>query len=107
MGTEVGRNIFGENCWIDIAQRKIEALPPGSKVVITDIRFPNEAEWVKAQGGEVWEILREGVGPVNDHASDQKLDGSLIERTFYNDSTISYLEERVDANIKNFVPDFS
>lgn len=34
--------------------------------IITDVRYKNEAEWVKSLGGIIVYIGREGVGPAND-----------------------------------------
>lgn len=71
MGTEVGRNIFGQNFWVD------QALPQRFDhaqgfYVVTDCRFDNEAERVIALGGHVVRID----GPRNDtgdHPSEQPL----------------------------------
>lgn len=68
MGTEAGRNIHGPDCWVNIARRKIEATT--ANVVLTDVRFPNEAAMVRELGGHVIRIDRPGVGPVNGHASE-------------------------------------
>jgi hypothetical protein len=68
MGTEAGRNIHGEDCWIKIAKRKVDAAP--GPVVITDVRFANEAEAIRSWGGKIIRIDRPGVGPVNGHVSE-------------------------------------
>jgi len=56
LGTEVGRQMIGENTWVDIAAKKITELrEAGHPVVITGIRYPNEIEMVKNLGGHtVW-----------------------------------------------------
>lgn len=55
LGTDVGRNMFGENVWTDIAARKIDALTAeGRDVVITGLRFHNELEMVAQRGTTVW-----------------------------------------------------
>lgn len=41
MGTQVGRNMFGAEIWVHAAQLKIDAV--AGPVVVTDVRFPNEA----------------------------------------------------------------
>lgn len=71
MGTEVGRNILGENIWVDATLNKMEE---GQNYVITDCRFPNEAKAVEDRGGRVMRINRLGVGPINDHPSETSLD---------------------------------
>lgn len=67
LGTEAGRDIHGDDCWLRIAERKVKAAT--APVVITDVRFPNEAAFVLASGTLVW-IERPGVGPANDHTSE-------------------------------------
>lgn len=98
MGTEVGREQFGENFWTDLADHKIQAIKPWP-VVITDVRFANEAEFVRERGGVVWKIERPGVGPVNDHASD-RLDFDA-DRIVQNDGDIALLYARVDALLRS------
>lgn len=68
MGTEVGREMFGESCWTDMALRQAEGI---DRVVFTDVRFANEAQVIRELGGDIWLVTRPGTGPVNDHASDR------------------------------------
>ena len=68
LGTEAGRMVHGEDCWIKIARRKIEDMLPAS-VVISDIRFRNEAQFVRDMGGVIVRIDRD-VAPVADHESE-------------------------------------
>lgn len=58
MGTEVGRGIAGENVWVDATFRD---LPKDKSIVITDVRFPNEAQAIKDRGGYIAHIVRPGV----------------------------------------------
>lgn len=91
MGTEVGRMLFGENVWIDIAKRKMEG---HELVVITDVRFQNEADAIRSWGGQVWRVNRSGVGPVNNHASDALAFESDVQ--IENDGTLDSLFSKVD-----------
>lgn len=55
-GTERGRLKYGENIWTDTAKawmRLYNECWGITKFVITDVRFPNEAEFVKSMGGIV------------------------------------------------------
>lgn len=64
-GTEIRRKL-DKNCWIKtIQQRVIDKLDEGYYVFITDVRFKNEAEWLKINGGKLVNISREGVKPAN------------------------------------------
>jgi len=91
-GTEVGRNMFGENFWVDQA---INSIPDGFKVVFTDVRYPNEANAIKDFGGEVWWVSREGVGPLNEHISENSLEEYLFDYTIENNGSLGDLEEKV------------
>lgn len=47
VGTEIGRKLY-PNIWVDLL---IDSLNPNSQAIITDVRFPNEVEAIKAKGG--------------------------------------------------------
>jgi hypothetical protein len=57
MGTEVGRNIFGQDLWIHALENKIK--DQDENFVITDVRFQNEIDWVRKQNGILIEIRRD------------------------------------------------
>lgn len=64
-GTQIRRRL-DENCWIKTIQdRVIEKLNQNYFVFITDVRFKNEAEWIKLNGGKLINISREGIKPAN------------------------------------------
>lgn len=93
MGTDVGRNILGENIWVDATA--LDSLDPKGRYVVTDCRFANEAGAIKDRGGQVWRVDRPGVEPVNDHISEIGLDGWNFDVMLYNDGTISDLVSKV------------
>lgn len=100
LGTEVVRDGYGAEAWIDHLQRRIEqgALP--AIVVVTDIRFDNEAEWVLRLGGTVIRIDRPGVGPVNAHASDAGISDHLVTATIENSGSKLDLFHRMDSTLQ-------
>lgn len=70
LGTDWGRNLIHEDLWIFPAQRQLDALiESGSDVVIEDIRFENEAKFVRDNGGHVVHIHRE-TGYADVHVSE-------------------------------------
>jgi len=71
MGTEVGRNIFGHDFWVEQMRRRITATPYPKKIAITDIRFENEARLVRDFGGVIVAIQRPGVVAMS-HVSEQQ-----------------------------------
>ena len=97
-GTEVGRDMWGENFWVSSA---ISAIPDGSKVVFADCRFPNEADAIRALGGKVWRIDREGFGPANAHISEHSMDDYTFDLLVNNCNTIQVLHEVIDSLVEN------
>ena len=91
-GTEVGRNQFGEDFWVDLSMKIADRqVALGHRVVFTDVRFPNEFEAIKQRGGEVWRLIRKDAKPANSHSSETALDGFEFDKYLYNDGTITEL----------------
>lgn len=95
-GTEVGREMFGEDFWVNYA---LDSIPDGGKAVIADVRYPNEADAIRALGGKVFRVERDGVGPANAHASENALDRYEFDGTLYNQGTVRGLYNDVETQI--------
>ena len=90
LGTEWGRNIVHPDIWIDSARLAINGTLgwQHKKFVISDVRFDNEAAWIRANGGVLWRIYSSSDGPIPDavHPSEaqeinwQKDDWEIINR---------------------------
>lgn len=93
LGTEVGREMFGENFWVDLALSRVK---PGMNVVFADCRFVNEADAIRAAGGVVWRVERKGFGPANDHISERALDSYKFDDGLSNYETVDVLNGLVD-----------
>lgn len=98
MGTEVGRNLFGADFWVDQAFRGIER-DGGTRYVFTDCRFENEAQAIRERGGRVWRVTRPGIEAVNAHPSETALDLYDFDSHIDNDGTLDDLHERVLAEL--------
>jgi hypothetical protein len=96
MGTEVGREMFGDNFWVEQALREVQE---NDLAVFTDCRFPNEAQAIKDRGGEVWRINRPGYGPVNGHASEISLDDWAFDHIIDNDRDLDALRYKVSLAV--------
>ena len=86
------RDTFGPDCWVQALheQRKYD-----QRYVITDVRFPNEADYIKTRGGILINITRPGVGPINDHPSETALSNYPADYYITNDGTLQDLHKRV------------
>jgi hypothetical protein len=60
MGTEAGRNVFHQDVWVHALERKAEMY---KNVVIADVRFPNEIDWMRSKGGFAVRVQR-GPDPI-------------------------------------------
>ena len=83
------RDVLGEDTWIDAALWDYNRY--GVDTVITDVRYPNELDVIRENGGVVWWIERPGVGPVNDHESENSVSGASADLTLFNWGSRSYL----------------
>ncbi|WNN95172.1 deoxynucleoside monophosphate kinase [Microbacterium phage Magritte] len=89
LGTEVGRRMFGEDVWTDIARRKLEALHAKGHAVITGLRYPNELDMVKSLGGVTVWVARPGLDAPNDtHTSETSLSMMDFDILVDNDGTL-------------------
>jgi hypothetical protein len=95
LGTECGRELISDTVWIDAALNNVELDDHYKSIVVTDVRFPNEAQAIKDRGGYIFRIEREGVGPANDHPSEIALDNWIFDCIIDNDGTPEELVTRV------------
>lgn len=57
IGTDALRNSFHPDIWLLIVKSQILA-DPESNFAISDTRFPNEIDFVRDMGGEIWQVRR-------------------------------------------------
>jgi hypothetical protein len=88
------RNLFGDDFWI---YQVLQDLHPSDKIVISDVRFKNEAECISARGGQVWRINRIGVEATNQHISEHDLDDWTFDGVITNNSDMPNLIKQIRA----------
>lgn len=118
VGTEVGRELFGEDFWIDqvlpdpaviaanhgfagadlhkaadVALRN--RFPDVDVLCITDLRFENEALRVLSLGGQVWEVTGRAEYS-GEHASEHPLPRAVVSQYIDNSGDLMYLEGQVE-----------
>jgi hypothetical protein len=92
------RKLIDEDIWVKIALRNLSA---GDRVVITDVRFENEAKSISALGGQLWRVKRAGVDAVNAHISETQLDGYRVDQIFLNNGTVEDLQLLVQIRMQD------
>lgn len=103
-GTEAHREVFDYDFWVtqvlpDLTDYDSFGRPDGDDwdvLVVTDVRFPNEAEAIRAAGGVIWEIVRPSLDDGGDsHASEAPLPRDLVDVTIINDGGLDEFRDKV------------
>lgn len=91
-GTELMRENVSPTIWIDLAGRFADK---NERVVIPDVRFNNEADFIHSRNGILVRIRRDGVQSVNTHISESGLDLSKVDIDLTNNGTLDDLKRSV------------
>jgi hypothetical protein len=97
LGTEWGRKVMGDDLWVNLWADRVTQYLAGSadaRVVVDDVRFPNELHRVLFMRGTVLRIERPGVGATNGHVSETAIDNAPGMIRLLNDGTIDELRTR-------------
>lgn len=105
LGTEWGRNMVDQHIWLNVAQQQINYINRIAQngdgyiagIVISDIRFPGEAKWLRDQGGTIWHIRRPDnpFATKSEHESEIPLIPQDNDQFVINDGDIDALFETV------------
>lgn len=116
VGKESSRDVFGEDIWMRHVAKKLQDMekPTCSDksvigIVLADVRYPNEAVWVRDHGGKVLFINRNdyfrGYVANPTHPCEAGLENHLADWTIQNDGTIHELFENVDWLVNGLIKD--
>ena len=110
LGTEWGRQIIGEDIWVETVVSQIHCLrnseEPPKIVVIDDLRFGNEAKAIVNLGGSVHRVIRPGFDYTHEHASEQPVPEQFLSGEILNDqqplppTKIAHLLEEISSLTK-------
>ena len=95
LGTEWGRAHLGADFLLRIAEAYLHDTTSQTfgqlPFVVSDVRFQNEADWVRQRGGVIWRVDRPGTASVRAHASEQGATTIKEDALLLNNSTIEDL----------------
>lgn len=94
LGTEWGRGLINSELWLLRAQKQVDS---NERLIITDVRFNNEAEFIRNNGGIVIEIRRDNTQQVRVHCSEYGISPSLVDHVIDNNGSIEQLRSRVSG----------
>lgn len=106
-GTEFRRKLKGDKYWIDKVCKKIIALTDTNPtyltlLVVTDVRFQNEADFIKFCNGYIVKVIR----PLDNndtHKSETELDSIIPNHIIDNSNNLQTLESVVELTIHNII----
>lgn len=107
LGTEWGRHHIDDDIWLRAAARRIANIKRGWQyvrgIVVTDIRFANEADWLRRSGGCIWHITGRGLPPAGDAAAHSSEAGIVYQPgdvIIANVGTIDDLEDNIARELE-------
>ena len=102
LGTEGVRQHLGIDAWVAAWRNGVArewARDETRRIVASDVRFLNEAQAIRAAGGQVWRIGRPGTTS-DGHASETEFDDIVPDRIIWNDDTLDILAGRVSEQLE-------
>ena len=102
LGTEWGRNLVHNQLWLLLAEQNLNHLAASTQTPITgfvlrDVRFENEADWLRSKGGVIVHIHRADAQQVNRHSSESGIAIHDNDFVVHNDADLPHLYEQLDA----------
>ncbi|AUM59646.1 deoxynucleotide monophosphate kinase [Pseudomonas phage PMBT3] len=112
LGTEWGREMMNPQVWVNLVARRWREVSEGNTLVqngtiasymargmiLSDVRFDSEAEWIQLNGGVILEIVRpeqktlgeklKSVVGIAGHQSEKGISRHYITHTIVNDGTL-------------------
>lgn len=104
MGTEWGRNHVHPELWLLLAEQNLgflkQTYAAASGFVISDLRFENEAAFVREKGGLVIHLIRESAPDVTPHISETGIAIHDNDVVVHNDESIEQMTGQLDKIFK-------
>ena len=90
LGTEWGRQLINPDLWLIMAHQRLLQNGPG--MVISDVRFNNEAAWIRKHGGRIIHVIRPDTKAVEAHASEDGIEMQDTDARLFNSGTLEELQ---------------
>jgi len=102
-GTEAHRDVpeMGHDFWVDLLM-PVRGYYAERKIVISDVRFDNEARRIHQLEGVVIEVSRASLLNKDQHRSEDGIDPDLVDYYIFNNGTLEDLNNGVEVMIEHF-----
>ena len=102
-GTDWARNLIGQDVWIRRLKIELEKMTD-NQVIVSDIRFPNEAKAVKDMGGILIKITKKGLEVNKDsHISEKLIDKIDYDYLIENNYDMKRYEQDIELLLNHIV----
>lgn len=94
LGTEWGRTLIGQRLWTDALSN---AIADKKNVVVTDVRFFNEARTINELGGRIVRITRpsNSTNVYSLHLSELEMQSIRVDASLYNGGSVEDLQDQM------------
>lgn len=100
MGTEWARNTVHPDVWVKLAEQNLnymtKSLGAVTGFVVSDVRFDNEADFIRRSGGTIIHIWRADAQSVNSHTSEKGIAGNVNDLLVANNGTVEEFLRALD-----------
>lgn len=92
--------------WVRIAARALglhdlpNSSPVHHRIVVTDVRYPNEAAWIVALGGRIVRVLRDAAPAIRSHDSESHTATLLAWHELDNGASKDWLYGQIDTLVQ-------
>lgn len=95
VGTDIVRTHMDGDHWIKLAEKKFTGT--SGIILISDVRFPNEAEWIRKQGGVLVNIYRDSIEEFDgqEHESENALKDYKFDFNIDNSYSLEILNHNI------------
>jgi hypothetical protein len=97
---------LGNDVWVNVIKKKILdewSTNPDQKIVITDVRFPNEANMIEELSGIMIRVRRDSINAVSDsHSSEVGIEKLEVDYEIINNKELDDLYQEIKVILDNF-----
>lgn len=101
LGTDWGRHLVHKDLWLLLAEQNLNLLAAETKkelagFILRDVRFENEANWLRSKGGVIVHIQRPDAQDVAAHVSEAGITMHDNDFVIHNEEDLSHLYKQLD-----------
>lgn len=107
LGTDWGLDMISPDLWTRAADLVLglPLAPVHDRIVISDVRFQREADWLRAHGGRLVRLTRQKAQHPGRHRSEAEADGIAVDAEIANDGPLEDLYGELEVLLAQWLPE--